>query len=125
MRRSSAKRDIDRCVSSGPNYGERYGTTDLPDARANAESSARVTGARLLTNVAILGAIKARQDTESRDRIATRQDRQRFWTDTMQDGALDMKDRLKASELLGKSEGDFLDRVEAKHDGELRISWGK
>jgi hypothetical protein len=32
----------------------------------------------------------------------------------------DDKDRLKASELLGKSEGDFLDRVE--HSGEIAIT---
>lgn len=87
------------------------------------KKTAKAQGSRLLTNADVLAAIKGREQTESRARIATRQDRQEFWTSTMLDGGVEMKDRLKASELLGKSDGDFLDRVEAKHEGELAIRW--
>jgi phage terminase small subunit len=50
--------------------------------------------------------------------VATRQERQKFWTDLMHDVTAAMGDRIKASELLGKSEGDFLDRVE--HTGQTQ-----
>ena len=39
--------------------------------------------------------------------IATRDERQKFWTDVMNSSSEEMRDRLKASELLGKSEADF------------------
>jgi phage terminase small subunit len=44
--------------------------------------------------------------------IATRCDRQRFWTKVMGDGGAEMRDRLKASELLGKTQADFVERRE-------------
>ena len=81
------------------------------------KKTAKAQGSRLLTNADVLAAIREREKIESRTRIATRQARQEFWTDTMQDADAEMKDRLKASELLGKSEGDFLDRVQ--HSGNL------
>jgi len=46
--------------------------------------------------------------------IATREQRQGFWTTVMFDDAEDMVFRLKASELLGRSEADFIERH--KHD---------
>ncbi len=41
----------------------------------------------------------------------------------MRDTEQDIKHRLKASELLARSEGDFLDRVEHTGDIELCIRW--
>lgn len=79
--------------------------------------SAEVTGSRLLRNPKVYAAIKERENKESSSRIATRQERQEFWTGTMKDDGAEMKDRLKASELLGKSEGDFLEKIQ--HSGSL------
>ncbi len=76
--------------------------------------AARVQGHRLLTNAAVAAAIDARRATQADRLIATREDRQRFWTGVMRDVGAEMRDRLKASELLGKAEADFIDRVE--HD---------
>ena len=71
---------------------------------------------RLVTKGHIMTAIRTRQDTEVRPtNIATRQDRQLFWSQQMRDTGINMRDRLRASELLGKSEGDFTDKIE--HDG--------
>lgn len=67
-------------------------------------------GSKLLRNRKVAEALQTRQERESRARIATRQQRQEFWTETMQGTENEMRDRLKASELLGKSEGDFLER---------------
>lgn len=67
---------------------------------------------QLLTKSNILAAVRNRQDTEIRPKtIADRQERQAFWTKTMRDRKEETKDRLKASELLGKSEADFTENL--------------
>ena len=66
----------------------------------------------MLTNDDIQDAIKAREAQRLAPTIATRQERQEFWTSVLRNEDEAMKDRLKAAELLGKSEGDFLERVE-------------
>lgn len=67
---------------------------------------------QLLTKSKILAAIRNRQDTEIRPKtIANRQQRQEFWTKVMRDENEDTKDRLRASELLGKSEADFAEHL--------------
>ena len=52
--------------------------------------------------------------------IATREERQRFWTTTMNDSTASMSDRLRASELLGKSQADFTEIHE--HKGEVEVT---
>ncbi len=54
-------------------------------------------------------AIQLRHKKEYQPKIMSRQDRQAFWTRTIVDSSVEMRDRLKASELLGKSEMDFMD----------------
>ena len=72
-------------------------------------------GRQLYTKSHILEAIKHRQDTEIRPKaIMTRQQRQQFWSDVADDEDVDMKDRLRASELLGKSEADFTENLSHK-----------
>lgn len=83
-------------------------------------------GSMLLKNPEIVQAIKDRDLREQlnrkanvkvpgTNRIATRADRQEWWTKIMYDESVEMSYRIKASELLGKTEGDFLERVE--HSG--------
>jgi phage terminase small subunit len=43
-------------------------------------------------------------------KIASREERQQFWTQVMYDEDQRMKDRLKAAELLGKTQADFIQR---------------
>ena len=67
---------------------------------------------RLVTKRHINKAIATRQDTEVRPKgIADRQERQQFWTSVMRDVRKNMKHRLKASELLGRSEADFTENM--------------
>jgi len=92
------------------------------------------TAARLLKKEQVLEAIKERTvEPEEGDGIATRDERRRFWTEVMQgkqyrhidrNGRIrtseaPMKDRLKASELLGKSFADFKEVVEVKETFEV------
>lgn len=87
------------------------------------DATLAVTANRLLKNAKVKEALDARRRTAeataasvtaTAGRIATRLERQSFWTEVMLGvGAgmgAEMKDRLKAAELLGKSEGDFIER---------------
>lgn len=76
------------------------------------EKTARITAAKLLSKGNIQEALKEREDKRLTSLIATREERQRFWTTLMRDEDRKEVDRLKASELLAKSEGDFLERRE-------------
>ena len=48
--------------------------------------------------------------------IADRNERLKFWTQIMRDDTEDMKHRLKASELLGKAQSDFTEKIEANQN---------
>jgi phage terminase small subunit len=75
--------------------------------------SAYNAGDRLMKNDEVIAAIKAREETERERLVAARWERQRFWTSVMRDECEKTDARLKASELLGKSEADFTDIVRA------------
>jgi len=79
------------------------------------EKTAYSQGQRMLKNVEILSAIQAREEAHMESAIADRKERQTFLTRVMRDEEQGMPQRLKASELLCRIAGDFLDRVE--HSG--------
>lgn len=84
------------------------------------DATLNVTGSRLLRNAKVRAAIEARRAPAAEARIASREDRQAFWTKVMRDVDEKMQDRLKASELLGKSEADFTEKHQ--HEGGLSIN---
>lgn len=108
-------------------FVDAYAGNGVEAARAagyqgSAETLA-VTASRLLRDARITEGIAkrnalaqaARADAAAQaGRIATRAERQAFWTAVMLDVDEEMATRLKASELLGKSEADFKERIE--HD---------
>jgi phage terminase small subunit len=51
---------------------------------------------------------------ESDPLVATREERQKWWTAVMRDPELDLRDRMKASDMLAKSQGDYTIKIEAK-----------
>lgn len=73
-------------------------------------------GAENLKKPQIKKAIQSREERRNKSHIATREERQKFWSDVLAGKIKEgknipkMTDRLKASELLGKSEADFVDR---------------
>lgn len=100
-------------------------------AKVAGYSDAKKAGHLCLKNNNICQLIKFKRDAELTPLILSRKERQEFWTKVVngeiktktfnKDGEEvevppKMKDRLKASELLGKSEGDFLDRVSITDD---------
>ena len=80
-------------------------------ARLAGYSDWRKAGNLCMKNANICQLIRAKRDAEIEPHIASRKERQKFWTETMLDQEVNIRDRLKSSELLGKSEGDFIDRI--------------
>ena len=66
-------------------------------------------------------AIRERESKRLSPAIAKRDRLLEFWTQTMEDTDIYIKERLRASELLGKAQGVFLERVEMEHTGSLDI----
>ena len=72
----------------------------------------------------------ARKDTiidplnDDQDIIRRKAERMMFWMNSMQDNDVEMKDRLRASELSGKADGDFVERVQVEEHKEIVIRWG-
>lgn len=103
-------------------YVEAYAGNGVAAAIAAGYSprSADKISRDLLRIPTIAAAIRDRERENIRPLIASRVERQEFWSNTMRDANEDARNRLKASELLGKSEGDFLDRIE--HSGSIDLT---
>lgn len=83
------------------------------------ENTLGVVAHKLLRNAKITQAIQTRETKTLKKLIATREDRQNFWTETMLREDVDLSTRLRASELLGRSQADFTDKVE--HSGTMKL----
>ena len=86
--------------------------TQAAIAAGYSQKIARQMGQVNMTKRVILAEIKARETIRSTPLIASRAERQQFWSSVMRDKEQQMRDRLKAAELLGKSEADFVERQE-------------
>lgn len=95
--------------------------TEAAIAAGYSAKTAYSQGGRLLKNAEVSQAIQEREGKEASARVATREERQAFWTKIMRDGEAAMRDRLRASELLGKAAGDFLERVEVESNENLEM----
>lgn len=73
----------------------------------------------MMSNSKILARIEELKGKIETSTIATAQQRQEFWTRVMlgREPDADMKERLKASELLGKAQGDFIERKRLEGEG--------
>ncbi len=85
------------------------------------QKTARSMGQQLLTKLDIQKAIQAREARRIEETIAGRVERQEFWTKVMRDNDEAIAARLKAAELLGRSEGDFIERRENSFANELVV----
>lgn len=105
----------------------RFVEAYMGEACGNATAAARIAGYKgndetlstvgteNLRKPAVTAAIEER--TENDPLVLSREELQRWWTEVTRDAKTTMKDRLRASELLGKSRGEFTDKVE--HSGEI------
>lgn len=90
-------------------------------AAGYAASSARNTGPRLLRHPDVIAYLAALAEATASTRIADLTELREFWTGTMRDGEQDMGARLKASEMLGKSFGAFIERRELSGGGSIDV----
>lgn len=107
-------------------YAENGGNA-LAAARAAGYKKPDPQGAENLGKPRIVAALEALREATTSKAIATREERQTFWTSILRGEMPDaeMKDRLKASELLGRSQADFIERVDATHRFVIERSYGR
>ena len=86
--------------------------TQAAIAAGYSEKTAPFIGAENLKKPKIIAELKSRETVRCTPLIASRAERQQFWSSVMRDKQQMMRDRLKAAELLGKSEADFVERQE-------------
>lgn len=95
------RRFVEAFMANGGN------ATKAAEAAGYSRASAGNQAHRLMKNDEIRLAIKERQENDPA--VATRAERQAFWTRLMKDPNKEDSTRLKASELLGKSQADFVE----------------
>ena len=102
---------------------ETFGKAAKSAKKANySDSQATQACVRLVDNVKLKQAASHYLAEIKEKAVATRLQRQKFWTETMLADKVSMGDRLRASELLGKSEADFVDKIQ--HSGDFSLNLG-
>jgi len=94
--------------------------TDAAREAGYSPRSARSIGQRLLTFDDVREYLEQRNQEISAANTAQMEEVRQFWTATMRDENMKPSDRLKASELLAKTYGAFLERVEVDADVKTR-----
>jgi phage terminase small subunit len=94
------QRFVDYYITSG----------NAEDAAKKAGYNARGNTTKLLQSTTIQQAIKERNKQIESDRIANMEEVKQFWTITMRSGEADLKDRLKASEYIAKTNAAFIEK---------------
>lgn len=94
--------------------------TDAAREAGYSPRSACSIGQRLLTFDDVREYLEQRNQEISAANTAQMEEVRQFWTATMRDENMKPSDRLKASELLAKTYGAFLERVEVDADVKTR-----
>lgn len=84
-------------------------------AAGYAEGSAAVTAHKLLGDPRIKALIDEREKKRVEPHIKSAAELRKWWSDLMDNPETSEQGRLKASELLARSRGLFLDRAEVEH----------
>lgn len=89
------------------------------------EKYARAQSHKLLANVGISEYLEERNKVLESDKIATMIEVKEFWTNTMRDSESDLKDKLKASEYIAKTNGAFIDKQDTTVNGgvSIKVEW--
>lgn len=85
-------------------------------------ATAYSSGQRLLKQPQIAEAIRAREQERQAPNIANREQRLAFWTAVMRDPDESTRDRLRASELLAKAQGDFLIKIAEESETHIDLT---
>lgn len=88
-----------------------------------APANANRQGHRLMQIPAVRDRIKELQELNANESAVMNKKLTAFWAGVMEDEAEKMKNRLKASELIGKSLGMFIEKRVNDVDGTITIGW--
>ena len=78
------------------------------------DETAKTAASRLLTNVNVKKYIENFSNINTNKRIATLEEIREFWTTMLNNGEVKSGDRIKASELLYKAQGGFVEKQNDK-----------
>ncbi|MBQ9581492.1 MAG: terminase small subunit [Synergistaceae bacterium] len=96
--------------------------TEAAKLAGYSEATAYSSGQRLLKQPQIAEAIRAREQERQAPNIANREQRLAFWTAVMRDPDESTRDRLRASELLAKAQGDFLIKIAEESETHIDLT---
>ena len=88
------------------------------------EASAYSTAHSNLKKPEIIEYLQSFQDRTDDKRVADMNEVQAFWANTMRNEEFKIEDRLRASDLIARSNGAYLDKVENTGDIAIKVSWG-
>ncbi len=103
-------------------YIQTGNATEAAIQAGYSEKTAKQTGYENLTKPYIQQYIEEKQKELESNRMADMTEVREFWTEAMRNPDNAMKDRLKASEMIARTSGAFLDKVEMKTTGEQTIT---
>jgi phage terminase small subunit len=101
-------------------YIETGNATESAIRAGYSQNTATETGYENLRKPHIKEYIEERNKALESDRIANMEEVKTFWTNTMRNGNADLKDRLKASEYIAKTNAAFIEKQEV--DSKMSIT---
>ncbi|MGI2326008.1 MULTISPECIES: terminase small subunit [unclassified Methylococcus] len=93
-------------------YAKSGNATEAARAAGYSERSANRIGPKLLSDVGIAAYVEELAEKLRSKRIADVVELREFWTSVLRSPTEEMRDRIKAAELLAKSLGLFLEKVQ-------------
>lgn len=108
-------------VSAGCGPRKRYNVTHCRHIVTYSKRTAAAIASENLRKPELLEYIKELQAEAEAARVADLVEVKRFWTATMRDEEQRVEFRLKASELLAKSSGEFVQRVDLTAQVEAQV----
>lgn len=111
----------DEYIRNGGNATKAY----MKAYGVKGEATAAVNANKLLRNTKIGAYIRARNDEMANERIADMQEIKSFWTKILRSDEERTPDRLKASEFIAKTNGAFIDVINADMQGEIKVVLGE
>lgn len=96
----------------GDGYIASGNVTESAIKAGYSENYAKAQGHKLLENVGIKRYIEDKLKEIDQKKIANIEEVQEFWANTLRDENCDMRHRVRVSELIAKSQGAFIEKVD-------------